>query len=121
MNFSKQILRGGHSFPPHPLFFPPRPSSLVSAAPQAGHHSGFCSKKVRTSFSNCDTRLVVCCATYMSGYSLRIKFSLVRSERDAIGTKVVGSAPKAHTAPTRSFFIDEFPLGNLLVHSSDSP
>ena len=46
--------RGGNSFPLNPLFCLPRTSGLVLAAPAARHHSGFCSKKVRAEFSNCD-------------------------------------------------------------------
>ena len=53
---AKKRGRGGNSFPPNPLSFPPRPSGLVSAAPQARHHSGFRSKKVRAAFSNCDNK-----------------------------------------------------------------
>ncbi len=43
----------GIHFPPTPFLFA-RPSGLVSDAPQARHHSGFRSKNVRASFSNCD-------------------------------------------------------------------
>jgi len=60
-SFAGAKFSGGESedeqkfLPPNPLpFCPPRPSGLVLAAPQARHYSGFRSKKVRASFSNCD-------------------------------------------------------------------
>jgi len=46
--------RGGNSFSPYPFFFPPRPSVRFCSRRAKRGNQGFCSKKVRAAFSNCD-------------------------------------------------------------------